>query len=746
LRLKRGWRMLDLGLFVSKPQPRTLLGIVENGKKRSWWENRPPSEEDLRAHLEGRRLLGVVPDKAINLDLDHTELRDIRPIVEVLNALQVPSYAGPGNTRGSKIWIFLDSPQEDIVALARGLARLAKLLLPEGHTVEGYPNGEHGLFLPFFGWMNGQPRPLYEVWSREPVSLPFQPRYADPEALRRLVRAVPFLEVALQKRPEGPRHGVAMALCNLAHRAGVLEEARALLGTGAVFERWGLGDSRTLEGWREELARMAEAASSPEYPHKKGIPALKESGLDPTPIANLLGEPVEEWPTPRPLEDLETPLPPWKRGILPPALEDLAESLAGRLLVEPTAPAVAMLAAVSAVLGYRKVVVAPEPDNPGWEEVPVLWVALVGPPGTGKTPIILGATRPLWSIERVLDQENRREKEEYDAALQRWQEAKRGERGEKPKPPTPRRLIVSDITPEKLAAILEANPAVLVHVDELKGLLQSWRREERAAGRAFFMSAYNGTSHVVDRILRGTTHLERPQVAILGGIQPGPWHQVVRGGLGKGEDADGLLQRFTPVVLDPLPLVKEPPPVPEDLHRGYEEVVMRLWEEGVPQKVSPSSEAYHLWREWRFETLQDQRNPELPEAWRGYLSKRMGLTARIAGILSVLWGEGGIISERTMARAIYLVKGILEPHARRAWRVGQVGDLSPALRLGKKLKEGRVERFTRREVYRNEWGGISTSEEAGQALWLLEKAGWVLYDPATKTYRVNPRIREGRGG
>ncbi len=450
----------------------------------------------------------------------------------------------------------------------------------------------------------------------------------------------------------------------------------------------------------------------------------------------------EAWPEPQDLATLEAPLPPWKKGLLPPALEDLAEALGGRHLVEPTAPAAAMLAAVSAVLGYRKVVVAPEPDNPSWEEVPVLWVALVGPPGSGKTPILRDVTRPLWSIEKVLDQENRREKEEYEAALERWQAAKRGERGEKPKPPTPRRLVVSDITPEKLGAVLEANPAVLVHVDELKGLLQSWRREDRAAGRAFFMSAYYGTPSVIDRVIRGTTYLERPQVAILGGIQPGPWHQVVRGGLGKGEDADGLLQRFTPVVLDPLPPVREPPPVPEDLLRGYEEVVMRLWEEEVPPRVSPSPEAFHLWREWRFETLQEQRNPELPEAWRGYISKRMGLTARIAGILSVLWGEGGIISERTMARAIYLVKGILEPHARRAWRVGQVGDISPALRLAKKLKEGGVERFTRREVYTKEWGGITTSEEAGQAIFLLERAGWVRYDSQARTYRVNPRLKE----
>ncbi len=731
--------------FSSRPQARVLLGEISNNAKRVWWENRPPTIEDLQAHLEGRRLLGLVPDKAINLDFDHTPLKALRPVLEALSALGVPAYAGPGNTRGSKVWLFLEEPQEDLEALARALARMAKLLLGGDHTVEGYPNGRHGLFLPLFGHLNGQPRPLYEAWTKNPVGLPFQPRYASPEALRRLARAVAFLEVALQKRPEGPRHEAAMALLNLAQRAGVLREVEVLLGSQAVFTRWRLEDSRSLAGWKEELARLAEAATSEEYAHKRGLPSIKEAGLDPSPIAKLMGEGPVFWPQPKPLEELEAPLPPWKKGLLPPAMEDLAAALAGQLLVEPTGPALAMLAAVSGVLAHRKVAVAPEPESAGWEEPPVLWVALVGPPGSGKTPIIREAARPLWAIEHSLSEENRMAMEEHERELLAWQAAKKSERGEKPKPPALRRLVVSDATPEKLAAILEDNPAVVAVVDELKGLFLSWRREDRAQGRAFFLSAYHGVPAVVDRVVRGTSYLPRPQVAILGGVQVGPWHQVVRGGLGRGEDADGLLQRFTPVVLDPLPPVREPPPVPEGTLWAYRDLVAQLWAEEVPVRVSPSPEAYRLWKEWRFETLQEQRNPELPEAWRGHVSKRVGLTARLAGILSVLWGEPGVISEATMARAIYLVKGILEPHAKRAWSVGEVGDISPALRLGRKLKEDRVERFTRRQVYTWKWGGITTSEEAGRAIFLLERAGWVEYDPEAKVYRVNPKVR-GDGG
>lgn len=731
---------MKIEIFAARPQTKVTLGIIQNGAKKVWTEDRPPTTEDFQAHLEGRQLLGVVPDRAINLDLDHTAPGDLVPVLEVLNTAGIAAYFGPGNTRGSKVWIFLESPQEDLEALARGLGRLGRLLglVP----VEPFPNGQHATFLPLYGALDGQPRPLYEGWSGRPVSLPFEPRYADPEALRRLVRAVPFLEVALQKRPDGPRHEAAMALLNLAHRAGLLREAATLLKSHRVFQVWRLEDSRTPESWAEEVERLAEAAEG-EYAHKRGLPFLKEVGFKPEPLAKLLGKLGEEWPVPRPLGDLEAPLPPWRKGLLPTALEDLAEALGGQLGLDPAAPAMAMVAATSAILAYRKLTVTPEPMNPSWEEVPVLWVALVGPPGSGKTPVIKEAAKPLWAIESELAEENRQAQKEYEAELAAWKAADK--EGSKPKPPAPLRLVVADATPEKLAAILENNPAVAVVLDELRSLLLSWRREDRAQGRPFFLSAYHGTPHVVDRVVRGTTYLQRPQVAILGGIQTGPWHQVVRGGLGRGEDADGLLQRFTPVVLDPLPPLKEPPPVPDAVVSAYRDLATSLWTEEVPARVAPSPGAYRLWGEWRFETLQEQRNPELPEAWRAYLSKRVGLTARLAGILSALWGESGIISERTMARAIYLVKGVLEPHAGRGWRIGETGDLSPALRLGKKLKEGGVDRFTRRDVYRNEWGGITTSEEAGRALWLLEKAAWVTYDPAAKAYRVNPRIREGGG-
>lgn len=736
--------------FATKPQDRVTLGEIVVGpdrraQKRVWSEKRPPTAKDLEEHLKGNRLLGLIPDRAINLDLDATPLSDLGPLTSILTSLGIPAYIGEGNTRGSKVWFFLGEPPGDIQSLARGLAKVAKLVLGEGHPVESYPNGDHGIFLPLFGILDKDGRKLFKL-NGKPVGWPFEPNYADSEAIRKLVKAAPFLEVALQRRPSGSRHETAMALLNLARRAGVLKEVKVLLATERVFSLWGLEDTRTPTEWQEELDRLAEAAAAEGYERKRGIPFLKELGFDPTPISQLLGDEPLEWARPRPLEDLEAHLPPWKLNVAPKELEELAVALAQRLLIDPTAFILPSLTVFSAVLGHRGVLILPEKDNPSWEETPVLWVALIGPPGSGKTPVLREATKPLWAIEGSLAEENRRAMERYEEEFLNWKSTPKKEvRSPRPQPPTLRRLIVSDITPEKLAVLLEHNPALLVEVDELKGLFLSWRREDRAAGRAFFLSAYQAKATVVDRVMRGTVYLKRPQLAILGGIQTGPWHEVVWGALHGREDADGLLQRFTPVVIDPLPPIKNPPPVPKEAVQAYHDLVTRLGKEDLPTRLHLSTEAYELWEEWRYETQVAQRDRELPEAWRGYLSKRLGLTARLAGILSVCRGELGVISYDSLARTIYLVGAILEPHARWAWRVGQVGDLSPAVRLGKKLKETRVERFTKREVYTKEWAGITTSEEAGKALWLLEKAGWIRYDPQARVYWVNPHIREEVG-
>ena len=74
----------------------------------------------------------------------------------------------------------------------------------------------------------------------------------------------------------------------------------------------------------------------------------------------------------------------------------------------------------------------------------------------------------------------RAEMEEYEEALAEWEKVKRqpkGEPGEKPMKPILPRVVCSDTTIEKFAAILEDNRrGTLIAVDELAGWLASFTR------------------------------------------------------------------------------------------------------------------------------------------------------------------------------------------------------------------------------------------------------------------------------
>lgn len=454
-------------------------------------------------------------------------------------------------------------------------------------------------------------------------------------------------------------------------------------------------------------------------------------------------EAFPDWSDPKPLEELVPNLPPWPKdlALVPPPLEDLARALGARLAVDPTPAILAGLTVLSGVLANRGVVVRPDPYNAAHVEAPVLWTVLIGPPGSGKTPILSTMARPVREIEARLAQANREALEEYEAELDRWEAQKRGERGPRPKPPPKARLLVGDATPEALAAILAENYGVLAVVDELKGLLASWQKEGREDARAFYLSAYSGEGQPVDRIGRGMTYLYRPMVALLGGIQTGPWYRVFKEAQGLSSGADGLLQRFTPVMVVAGPPERDPPPLPQRLLEEYTHLVEKAWEveEGLEVSLG-DKDALKLWREWEYENRLEARKEGYPESWQSYLAKRAGLTIRLAAILALASGRKAILQE-DLGRAILLAQEVLEPHARAAWRVARDAKGPLAQRLARTLLAKGVERFTLREVYTREWAGITTSEEARDALFLLERAGWVRYDPPTRTWEVNPKAR-----
>ena len=115
-----------------------------------------------------------------------------------------------------------------------------------------------------------------------------------------------------------------------------------------------------------------------------------------------------------------------------------------------------------------------------------------------------------------------------------------------PEEPIERRYVTNDTTYEKLGEILAQNPnGVLAHRDELVSLLKTLDREEYAAARGFFLTAWNGKErYTFDRIGRGRIHIEGACLSLIGSTQPGRLAEYVRRAVSGGAGDDGLIQRF----------------------------------------------------------------------------------------------------------------------------------------------------------------------------------------------------------
>jgi putative DNA primase/helicase len=117
---------------------------------------------------------------------------------------------------------------------------------------------------------------------------------------------------------------------------------------------------------------------------------------------------------------------------------------------------------------------------------------------------------------------------------------------DEPEAPVARRYVVNDTSYEALGEIMASNAnGVLAYRDELVSLLKTLDREDNAAARGFFLTAWNGTSgYTFDRIIRGKTHIEAACLSLLGGTQPGRLAEYVRRATSGGAADDGLIQRF----------------------------------------------------------------------------------------------------------------------------------------------------------------------------------------------------------
>jgi hypothetical protein len=295
-----------------------------------------------------------------------------------------------------------------------------------------------------------------------------------------------------------------------------------------------------------ELRRLAAAEQWIEWDLTAGWPALKL-----TELPDVTAFPVE---------------------VLPPALRELARTIANEVGVPVDFPAADMLPIAAGLIGNSVALRL----KPGYWARGSVYLAKVGPPSDGKSPSLQLLMRPIWEIDQELAEEYRR-----DHAA--WSERRAAAQGEKITDPAPvfSRLSVDDATAESLIEIHGENPrGVLVIKDELRELFESLNQYKggRGTDRSCFLKAWSGLPIVRDRLSnqnRRPTRVPRPCINICGGITPDK--------LGVLDDdagaADGLIERFLFVWPRSVPVTDwADGGVTDYALEPWRKIVRRLWD------------------------------------------------------------------------------------------------------------------------------------------------------------------------
>lgn len=210
--------------------------------------------------------------------------------------------------------------------------------------------------------------------------------------------------------------------------------------------------------------------------------------------------------------------------------------------------AVAALVASATAIGSARAVQA----KPGWVEHAGLFAALVGDPGSGKTPALKAVMQPFYDEQERLYRKHLAEDQCYRERLVDYRQKRNsGELDEllgidsmPPQPPTPMpHLFTSDATVEAVAAKQSVSPkGQILIVDELSQWALGMNRYGNRGDRQFYLSIWSSAMIKIDRKINRQQPIviRHPFLCVLGGIQP----DVLPTLRSPGSRQDGFLDRI----------------------------------------------------------------------------------------------------------------------------------------------------------------------------------------------------------
>lgn len=496
----------------------------------------------------------------------------------------------------------------------------------------------------------------------------------------------------------------------------------------------------------------------------------------------------DNWPEPSPLGDELRAVLTCRPEMLPAALGPWLGDIAERMNVPLDMVAIPAMVAAGGLIG-RRVGIRPQ-RHTDWQEAGNLWGCVVAPPGAKKSPAASEALGPLKAIEGEAAAANVAKMAEHEIAKRLFklasEEADKAARkviktgGDAmaalraacpPDPPTERRYLTSDATPEKLGEICAVNPqGVTVHRDELLSLFADLDREERASARGFFLSGWNGNeSYTFDRIARGTVRIPAVNISLFGTTQP---ERIAR------YMADSL-QRFNDGMVQRIQLLAWPDftgayvqcdraglsAARQASRQFYNDVAMldtqelgADWDGDAGPGHFPflrfAPDAQGRFSQWLERLERQLRGGDLEPPLMAHLAKYRGLIPRLALLCHIANNATGPVSDDALQMALGWA-AYLESHARRAYGAISLDTMTAARSIWRRVERGDLPQpFTARDIQRKGWSGLGQKERIEAGLKALCEADWIAgHTPEagreggrpTTLYRPNPRALTRNG-
>ncbi|MCK4340806.1 MAG: DUF3987 domain-containing protein [Phycisphaerae bacterium] len=437
------------------------------------------------------------------------------------------------------------------------------------------------------------------------------------------------------------------------------------------------------------------------------------------------------------------PYQPFPVDALPEPIRAFVKAVAAATGTDSAFAAMAALVVAAGCIGNRVSVLV----KSGWTEPAVLWGVLVGRSGTTKSPVLKLVTRALvelFKAERLAHRdalkEHQRAIEHHGVHLTKWKKSQRNgpptDPPDEPERPIERRLLVSDITIEKLGCLLEENPLGLLLVrDELAawvGAFDRYASGGKGSDQPAWLSMYDAAPVTIDRKSgRGTYFVERSAVSVLGTTQPSTLSRI----FGTAEREAGLLARVLLAYPPDRPALWTEAALSDDVAGTWRDLLAALLAlpAGVddvgdprPRFIPIGKDARALWVEWHdrhARELVDIGNDDLA----AHYAKLKGACARIALLFACVemaagGDAGAYIGADAMRRAIDVTEWF-KSEGRRVYAVLSDSDEGRERQQLVEWIERRGGSLTIRELTHGVYRYRSRSNEAKAALDELVKAG-----------------------